>query len=182
MDMNEMQEPRLNETEAIRNVQRYLRQLSYHDPAIRKVPVDGIFGDDTREALTAFQNGVGLPATGVADRETFDLLFRPSLRSVATYSPPMEFDIFPNEPNNYSVGPGDSQFLVRVIQYLLEEIKVIYDDIGPVPETGVFDTATERAVRQFQLRNELEVTGRVNRYTWDKLNTEHGKYNSPTAQ
>ncbi len=182
MEMNEIQEPRFNETEAIRNLQRYLRQLSYHDPAIREVPVDGIFGNDTKEALTAFQKGVGLPATGVADRETFDLLFQTYLRSVETYSPPMGFDIFPSEPDNYSVGPGDRQFLVRVIQYLLEEIKVIHDDIGPVPETGVFDTATERAVRQFQLRNELEATGRVNRYTWDKLNTEHGKYNSPTAQ
>lgn len=175
-------EERPGETTAIRNVQRYLRQLSYHDSAIPNVPIDGIWGDDTRNSLMAFQKGVGLPATGVANKETFDLLFSTYRRSVETYSPPMGFDIFPRLPNAYSVGMGDAFFLVRVIQYLLSEIQVAYDDIGEVPQTGEFDAATERAVRQFQLRNELEVNGRVNRYTWDKLNTEHNKYNEDTAQ
>ena len=63
------------EREAIRNVQRYLRQLSYTDSEIPPVPVDGIFGEATSNSLMAFQQKNGLRVSGVADRESFDALY-----------------------------------------------------------------------------------------------------------
>ena len=63
---------RYNEKEAIRNVQRYLRQLSYTDADIPPVPIDGIFGEATENSLIAFQTKNGLSPSGVADRESFD--------------------------------------------------------------------------------------------------------------
>ena len=42
------------------------------------VPENGIFDNDTQQAVLSFQEGLGLPATGVVDEETwvkiFDLL------------------------------------------------------------------------------------------------------------
>jgi peptidoglycan hydrolase-like protein with peptidoglycan-binding domain len=67
------------EEEAIAEVQRYLRALSYRHESIPHVGVDGIYNDETREAVRAFQALFALLETGVADRETFERLYRESL-------------------------------------------------------------------------------------------------------
>src|SRR5699024_6626623 len=45
------------------------------------VPNDGVYGESTRDAVLAFQQGLGLPPTGVVDLNTwnkiFDLLYPP---------------------------------------------------------------------------------------------------------
>lgn len=69
-DMN--QHP--TEREARRNIQRYLRQLSYFEPAIPSPPIDGVEGGDTTAAIKAFQKLEGLPETGTVDDTTFDLI------------------------------------------------------------------------------------------------------------
>ena len=45
-----------NQTQAIMNLQRYLRQLSYDDTRIPPVPVDGVFGTTTCRALAISKN------------------------------------------------------------------------------------------------------------------------------
>ena len=67
---------RPNEAESIANLQKYLRQLGYFDPNVPFAPIDGIFESDTQAALTAFQQKNDLPPTGVADRDTWNVLFR----------------------------------------------------------------------------------------------------------
>lgn len=39
------------------------------------VPNDGVYDTETTSAVTAFQQGLGLPATGVVDRSTWDAIF-----------------------------------------------------------------------------------------------------------
>ena len=39
------------------------------------LPVDGVFGPRTRQAVTAFQQMAGLPQTGVADETTWDAIY-----------------------------------------------------------------------------------------------------------
>ena len=72
----------MNEREATRNLQKYLRQLGYFDADFPLVPIDGIFESDTRDALMIFQTKNSLPATGVADKETWDALFAEYLASL----------------------------------------------------------------------------------------------------
>ena len=84
-----------NEKDAVRNMQRYLRQLSYTDSDIPPVPIDGIFGEATSNSLIAFQRKNGLAATGVADRESWDALYRNYLSSVRRFAPPKGFSPFP---------------------------------------------------------------------------------------
>ena len=64
------------EAEATREVQRYLRALSYRHESIPHIGVDGIYGIETREAVRAFQALFALIETGIADRETFERLYR----------------------------------------------------------------------------------------------------------
>ena len=39
------------------------------------VPVDGVYGASTQEAVRLFQEGLGLPQTGVVDKETWDRIY-----------------------------------------------------------------------------------------------------------
>ena len=86
------------ETQAIFNLQRYLRQLSRFDPAIPTVDEDGIFGEETRRSLSAFQQKYGLPVTGTADPETWARLFSEYLASVEERTRPDPVYIFPATP------------------------------------------------------------------------------------
>jgi len=64
------------EKNAVINLQTYLRAQRSVDPTFPSVPIDGIYGDQTRFALTEFQRRNGLAVSGVADRETWELLYR----------------------------------------------------------------------------------------------------------
>ena len=64
------------EEEAIKEVQRYLRAVSYRHSSIPHVGVDGIYGKETEAAVRAFQILFSLLETGVADKETFAVLYR----------------------------------------------------------------------------------------------------------
>ena len=167
------------ERDAIMNVQKYLRHLSFHDEDIGDVPIDGIWDSATRDALIQFQKRQGLEPTGTVDRETWDILKAEYDRSVAENSPPARLDLFPRSPVGYSLGEGESGILVDVVQYILGELERLYS-LPPVSRNGIYDGATANAVKYFQERNSITSTGRVDRETWDALAVQHNlldKYN-----
>ena len=158
------------ETQAIFNLQRYLRQLSRFDPDIPSVDEDGIFGEETRLALTVFQRRYGLPVTGTADAETWARLFSEYLASVEGRTRPDPVFIFPRFPPDYSVGRGDENIYVGVIQLLLRDVITLYGrDAEALPIDGIFGELTERAIRDFQRVQRLPEDGRVDRVTWNRL-------------
>ena len=158
------------ETQAIYNLQRYLRQISRFDSDILSVDEDGIFGEETRASLAAFQKKYGLPVTGAADPDTWARLFNEYLATVEAATRPAPVYLFPRFPTDYSVGRGNENLLVGVIQYLLREIITLYGrDSSALPLNGVFDEITEQAVKDFQTVNRLPPDGRVDRVTWNRL-------------
>ena len=171
-----------NEKTAVRNVQRYLRQLSYTDSDIPPVPIDGIFGEATSNSLMAFQNKNGLNATGVADRESFDTLYETYLASVKRFTPPKGFSPFPRVPEDYSLKVGDVGFAVTAVQFLLNEVSVILDEIDTIAITGIYNIDTARAVSIFQAANDLPITGETDKETWDVLVDTYEHYSKNYVQ
>ena len=171
-----------NERDAILNIQRYLRQLSYHNESIPAPALDGIWGKETTDAVRAFQALEGLEANGVVDQATWEALYRAYLDSVNDNSAPVPLAQFPRISEGYALREGDESFLVRLIQYALSELETIYEGFDEVAQTGVYDEATKRAVADFQEKHKLPVTGEVDRATWDALattyNREFGGYQS----
>lgn len=153
---------------AVANLQRYLRQLAYHTPEIPQVPVDGIFENATRDALKAYQAYVGLPATGVADRETWDRLYLDYLDSVEFYAPPTQVALFHRSPIGYYLDIGAVGIDVAALQYMLGELTLLYP-LTPPEITGTYDAATADAVRAFQELVMLDVTGQVDILTWNAV-------------
>jgi peptidoglycan hydrolase-like protein with peptidoglycan-binding domain len=158
------------EKEAITNLQRYLYQLSFTDPRIPPVPVDGVFSSHTARALRAFQQSRGLTPTGRADKITWDLLYLEYLKSLKSTGRTEPLYLFPRNPEAYSVGLGDEGLIISAIRYLLRELMIDYGGaFEELPLVGTFDTATESAVKRFQELHGLPVTGRVDRETWNRL-------------
>jgi peptidoglycan hydrolase-like protein with peptidoglycan-binding domain len=76
---------------------------------------------------------------------------------------------------DYSAKMGDSGFLVQAIQHILAEISLIYKIFPEIEESGVFDEATENAVKTLQRGYSLEETGAVDRRTWNALVRQYEK-------
>lgn len=158
-----------NEEQAITNLQRYLRQLSYFDEDIPPIVINGEWNDETQNALTVFQRKNRLSPTGTADEQTWNLLFSQYQNSLEENSPPSSVPFFPRQPAGESLGIGDVGFVVSVIQYMLNELSLLYDGLDNMEINGNFDAATEAAVTEFQKRNLFPQTGRVDKRTWDRL-------------
>lgn len=161
---------------AVYNLQRYLRQLSYTDPGISAPPQDGIFEEKTRKSLIEFQRAHSLVPNGIADKDTWDALYSEYLLSTALYAPPRTLDVFPRVPDGYAVSLGDEFFLVSIIQFLLNELRIIYDSFIPLLVSGVYDEATAANIRDFQRKNLLDDSGRVDKPTWDALARAYNEY------
>ncbi len=59
----------------IRELQEYLRYLSFYDASLPEIGVDGIYGRETAEAVAAFQELYQMDPTGRVDRVTWDLIY-----------------------------------------------------------------------------------------------------------
>lgn len=175
-----MTEP-MNQRTAVQNLQRYLRRLSYEENNILAVPVDGIFDSRTEEALSEFQQMNDLPVTGRADRITWDLLFDDYQR-LSQEDLRVSPDFFPSTPLRYETTSGESGLFIHIVQLMLNEFTVLYDDFPLLTVTGKFDSETEEAVKRFQTINGLEETGLVNRRTWNHMSEEYNRYLSEQSQ
>lgn len=164
-----------NKATAVRNLQRYLRRLSVERESIRPVPIDGIFAEQTEQALKEFQALFSLPVTGVADRPTWDTLF-------AEYTLLLEADeivrpdLFPSTPPNYQTTAGEENAFIKLLQFMLNELLLVYDTLPELILNGVMDEDTSRAVAELQRIHLLPVTGQVDRRTWNRIVREYENY------
>lgn len=166
--------PQDNEQIAIQNLQRYLRQLSFEDDRIRpRPPIDGIFDSDTENALRQFQAIKGLPQTGTADQETWEVLFASYRASLANNSPPRAVSLFSRTPSSLELRMGSTGFVISALQYMLTELTLNYRDLGDLEINGVYDEKTKNAVIAFQAQNALRQTGSVDRLTWNRITDQY---------
>lgn len=154
---------------AVENLQRYLRQLALFDQSIPTVAIDGIYDQQTQDAVVAFQRIAGLEQTGNVDYTTWTQLFDAYMASVLRHERPEGFSPFPRFPVGYSVGSGNRQFLVEIIQYILNELSTEIVEIPRNAQGGLYDEDTEQGIRHFQRTHLLKETGRVDKTTWNAL-------------
>ncbi len=154
------------QTEHIRELQRYLHGISYHDAQIPRILPDGIYGQETADAVRAFQNAHGLTGTGEANRATWDSIvsvYRSFFDVLAR-----ALEIFPRDRSQV-IGVGDTGLPVLVIQSILRALSERYHNLPLIEVTGLYGPDTNAAVRQFQELTALPVTGVVDLYTWNLL-------------
>ena len=169
------------ERQAVLNLQRYLRQLSFFDSRLPELPLDGIFESETREAVRIFQQNNGLPVTGEADRETWDAVYLAYVDSVAQHAKPVPIDVFFREPENEVIRRGAVGFRVAAVQYMLNEVLLFYSEYPVMADNRSFDEQTENAVKLFQGYSSMPQTGEVDLETWNRLASfynEHARHSN----
>ena len=147
----------------VRELQSRLYQLAWL-PEL----TTGRYGPATLAAVRGFQDKRGLGATGVTDQRTWDRLA--SMTKRPTHD--QLFNIL--HPGPAILAEGDSGTEVRDLQARLVAIQWIFGDV-----TGSYDRETVRAVRGFQAKREIPVTGEVDQRTLDRL---HAMTYEPTYE
>ena len=147
----------------VRELQSRLFQLAWF-PEL----TTGRYDPATREAVVGFQHKRGLDATGVTDERTWKRLV--SMTKAPTHD--QLHNILHPGPALLSIGDRGSD--VRDLQARLKSIQWIFGDVS-----GRYDTETARAVRGFQEKREIPVTGEVDERTLDRL---HAMTVTPTYE
>lgn len=160
----------LNLEDAIKNLQTYLRAISFFDGRIPRVPIDGIYESDTKKAVEAFQRTRGLPESGIVDKATWDAVYEEYLEIKRATERPPSPSFFPTTPSDYVSREGEKSSFVAIVQLLLRELSVLFDGIPELTVDGIFGPETKRAVEEFQRVSMLEPTGEVDLETYNRLN------------
>lgn len=148
---------------AIMAIQTLLRDAGYG------IKPDGIYGDETYNAVRAFQQKNRLPQTGRVDLNTFEALAK-AARKEASYGCAL---VIPETLEGGVISLGEESSIVVIIQAMLRELETLYE--FEVALTGKYDTATESAIRDIQRTNTLPITGVVDPDTWNALVSEYEK-------
>lgn len=64
-----------DESEVIKEIQKFILEISYQIEEIPHVVIDGFYESETIDAVRIFQRQEGLPVTGEVDRVTYERLY-----------------------------------------------------------------------------------------------------------
>lgn len=154
----------------VSTLQYYLAFLGFFIPQLPQITVNGRFDDTTRDAVYTFQNYYGLPITGIVERETWNAI--QNAYTLLLSELPKSYRIYAAEiyPGRFlSLGDGGEN--VRILQENLRNISAIDPNIPPVENTGIFDSATQNAVKTIQAGIGLPQNGIVGPITWTEIIT-----------
>jgi len=137
----------------VRELQQRLFQLAWLPET-----TTGAYDDATTSAVRGYQRKHGLPVSGRLDRHTWH-------RIVASTRTPTHDELFNVlRPGPALLASGDQGDDVRGLQARLRQIAWYFGDV-----TGTYDGPTVTAVRGFQAKRGIPVTGDVDRRTLDRL-------------
>ena len=145
--------------------QYYLALISFTDPQIPQVVLSGVFDQNMKNSVIAFQEKYGLEPTGQINRETWNKILEVYNLAIQTLKQQYVSEsekIYPG----IILTPGSSGDDISTLQRLLQQASQKDPRIPSVEVTGVFDDQTENAVKVVQTQNSLPVNGSVGPLTW----------------
>lgn len=151
----------------IRSLQTMLRVIGEQRELDTTVVPDGIYGQQTMDAVRRFQRSAGLPATGVADQATWDAVvqsYEPALIYISE-AQPVDVVLNPNQV----IRTGEAHPHMYLVQGMLIVLSQAFSSIPAPSMTGILDIPTGESLGAFQRLNELPVTGELDKITWKAL-------------
>lgn len=150
---------------AVRAFQYYLAVIGAYYQSVLPLHITGEYNAETAASVRSFQQTYGLPQTGIADRRTWNDIYR-AYAGILTSNPPQTCArLYPNE----LLREGITSENVRYLQQYLTFISQFDDNIKPVSDTGYFGPLTKAAVQAFQHEYGLTANGQVGPVTWDAI-------------
>ena len=152
----------------VSTIQYYLAVISYFLGNIPLIPLNGVYDEETADAVRQFQAYYGLSVTGEVDIETWDTL-REIYISVVASIPDSFYGKRAKLYPGYFLTEGMRNDSVRDLQTYLSVIGRYYTEIPEIPVTGYFGSQTASAVSTFQRLFGLNITGAVGPVTWNDI-------------
>ena len=151
----------------VRSLQQMLRTIHEYDDRHTDIIPDGVYGQKTIRAVTAFQRLHGLTATGVADQDTWEAVVREYDRALIDVGHAQPVEIILN--TNEILRRGEQSPYLSIAQAMLLELALEYGSITQPSRTGVLDEATAQSLASFQALSGLPQTGELDKRTWKHL-------------
>ena len=127
--------------------------------------LDGIFGSGTEQSVRDFQQYFGMPVTGIVTASDWQRLYDVYNNLLETVTPTLGEQSYPGSPLSLgSRGEG-----VRLMQSYLNTIADVYSTIPQIDADGIYGSATAQAVRAFQQRFFIDITGIIDSVTWGQI-------------
>ena len=160
---------------SVRIVQYYLQFLSFFNLKLPYVSMDGIFGQETYDAVLTFQSLYGLDVDGIVGRNTWDMIqdaYVGVLNSLPDEYRSYSSLLYPG----YIITTGASG---KVVEQLQTFLKTIADNNSAVPQVtvdGYYGNQTKNAVLAIQKLQGLEQNGQVGVLTWNAIVNLYNQY------
>ena len=151
----------------VRSLQTMLRIIAAHHNDLPSVIPDGIYSQQTANAVSAFQRKFGLPVTGITDQGTWEMIvsvYQPALIHVSP-AEPLQIILEPNQV----IHGGEEHHSIYLVQAMLTAMAKNYGCIPEPPISGILDSGTSESLIAFQRLSGLDVTGELDKITWKHL-------------
>lgn len=156
----------------VQTIQTYLNRIRKNYPAIPAITDEtGVFGDNTKAAVTKFQSIFNLSPDGIVGKSTWYKIS--SLYAAVTRLAELD-----SEGNTLGIGTVPPNTVLRqgsrgpdviTLQYLLNVIAEYYPGIPRPTQDGIFGSNTAQSVIAFQQAMQLGPDGIVGPLTWNAL-------------
>ena len=149
----------------VRVLQYVLSVISFFDPDLPQLKVNGVYNENTKEMVINFQEKYGLPTTGAVDATTWNQIINVYRNTISNIPP--EYSQYADEffPGRV-LAVGMSGDDVRTIQKYLLTICRKFGNIPGVRVSGIFDDLMERSVMKIQSISDEPVNGVITPVTW----------------
>ncbi len=151
----------------VAELQRYLREIHQSGADVRAVIPDGIYGQQTRGAVTDFQRANNIPQTGEVNFETWNAIHSAYNYTKQNLNAQHGIMPFPSLVTVFS--DGDSGTAVIILQAMLNTIAGIHNNITANRLNGIYDSNTALAVSELQSAAGITPTGKTDISTWNTI-------------
>ena len=149
-----------------------LQRIAYYYDSVASPALSRQYTQETADATASAQELLGLPATGVADAETWTAVEALSLQLAAfTPNPDRHPEQGPDYPGR-AMKEGSAGPDVSLIEGWLNSRSKLYCEEDYVADNAVFGPEDTAAVKETQQRAGLEANGVVDRPTWAALRAQ----------
>lgn len=151
----------------VRSLQTMLRVIAEDNPELPTIIPDGIYGQETIYAVSAFQQYYGLPITGVTNQATWDEIVKVYESALIRADPAEPIQIIMDPGQVFLLGENNPY--IFLVQSLLIQLSIDAPTINRPEHTGVLDEKTAQSLSDFQKISGLPITGELDKITWKHL-------------
>lgn len=151
----------------VRSLQTMLRVLSQEDPALPIIIPDGIYDQNTMQAITVYQTNKGIIPTGITDQNTWEAIVDDYDDTLIRIGRAESIEIVMEPGEVFALGASNAY--IYLLQSILLQLSFDHSSIAAPEHSGILDTNTSNSLRSFQGLSGLPQTGELDKITWKHL-------------